>query len=1630
MRRFLFASGLVLGLGLFALAQEQVKASGGIVTNYIDADGISWIAHVFRTVGTNRFTVTSGGEVEYLVVGGGGGGGGGACASGGGGGQVVAGSLALTNAGACTVVVGAGGAAAVSAKEPAQPGGASAFGSVIANGGGVAVVRTDGADDGGASSVTLNGVTTARFGGVRFGRPGTMEARRAGGGGAGAGGNGLDGKPYTGGTGGDGFESDITGASCYYGGGGGGGAEYHQSKGVVVGAGGKGGGGCGEGNIPAYKETFGWIPAIPGEDGLGGGGGGAGGVCFIVESYAGSRGGSGVVVVRYRDWSKAGVRNRPVTAAGTTAVTCNGLLVSAGSTPLTVGVLWGENPAVWAHTNWLSGTGWTNQMPLSIKLTGGVVPDKTLYYTFCARSADGTMVASRPVSFITGGVTVEAAATNLSAGEAACAFTIRHPAACAVEPLTVNFAWRGSAVNGLDYAGVNGRPLPTSVRMEKGEVSAVITAVSRNVNTSGAEAVLTLAAGDDYPTGAMNSATFAIPASTWPGEVRVNCGGPAEDGWAADQPYRVGSWGFVGGSNITDEASSNAPGLPAHLRTYRASKGTIEYRFDLPRGVYNVKLHFVEPVFTRAGDRRFNVWINGATRLIDYDLYADAGGRHKPVQKEYDGIAVHDGRLVVRFGAIGGTNQTALVQAIEVRQDTKAKPVAAPTPDPAVRVQSLDGQWQIAKDPGWAPGVKPDEVGVGRAEKWYTPEGFPLSASRPIQVPGHIAEAWRPSSSFPGGVAWTEHGIYWYGRSFASAMAKASDTRYFLRFGCCEYSCEVWLNGERIGSHVGASAPFEFDVTDTLLPGENFLALRVFCPGSIVFGFSDGYAAMTAAGGLMQGVVLEARPQVRIEDVFARPDWKTGNLPLEVTLDNRSGTDADVTLKAVVTERKSGKEVASVTAGVRATPDRSVHTLATVVTPVRLWSLEDPFLYTVNVTADWAGKRDTYEIPRVGFRELRVANGVFMFNGRRIYLKCAHGGPADDATYWCTERTPKAMVPDFAMMKNAGFNMYRPFEHAAFPSQLDQADELGFLIYNEHPGTSHASARRFAMDLPEMIRRDRNRPSVVIWGLLNERGGGVWASPSGAPVTAAAASMLPALRKVDDTRLFLLDSGSPGMSNPGSLVWDVQMGDYHLYPAYPTPWGGVGGVQGGFCSEGGVGSSWDPFSTKRRLDRLGAPNDAVCAGFINGGIQWIQDVWKRYGMSDTYPDPAAMFVDSERLTARERQVWFNSIRSNPGVTGYSMTSLNDSSIGGWGEGILNAAQEMKADHLPVLQAGWARLGWALLVNPRHTYADQPVHVKVGLFNEDQLAPGSYPARFTISGPTGEVWRKELTVNVPGGEKAPMAFGVFEEDVKVAGLVEGRYTLAATRVGVTNAAGGRLEFSVTQKEKHADLSKTTLTVLGLDPRVKELLASRGATLREFQAGQTFDREAIVVGAAPDAATWRAVYQHIARGAHAILLTTDTRWFGYEKVPQPGGQWGKGGVTGGGAGWLYRQEIIARDHPIFRDMPAKVLMPDYYGPLLNGEYFRGIAVPDETVVIRLWCTLSFRGQEMGTDGVIMGTYRHHAGKFTVNAFNLLGNLGLPAADRLLVNLAAHAAATAVPLQPLPEKHDEELDKLEIK
>ena len=107
----------------------------------------------------------------------------------------------------------------------------------------------------------------------------------------------------------------------------------------------------------------------------------------------------------------------------------------------------------------------------------------------------------------------------------------------------------------------------------------------------------------------------------------------------------------------------------------------------------------------------------------------------------------------------------------------------------------------------------------------------------------------------------------------------------------------------------------------------------------------------------------------------------------------------------------------------------------------------------------------------------------------------------------------------------------------------------------------------------------------------------------------------------------------------------------------------------------------------------------------------------------------------------------------------------------------------------------------------------------------------------------------------------------------------------------------------------------------------------------------------------------------------------------------------------------------------------------GVLAETPYFSGIAVPDETEAVAIRCVgiIASPGEKGGPgffeyrDGVMVGTYRHHAGRFTINALHLLQQLGNPAADALLLNLAAEARSHAAPLQPLPPDYAAELTSL---
>ena len=301
----------------------------------------------------------------------------------------------------------------------------------------------------------------------------------------------------------------------------------------------------------------------------------------------------------------------------------------------------------------------------------------------------------------------------------------------------------------------------------------------------------------------------------------------------------------------------------------------------------------------------------------------------------------------------------------------------------ASSVHSLDGDgWRIATDP----------KNEGREAKWFA---APRAEAKPTKVPWIIQDA------FPG-----YHGVAWYWREFDAPANPHAGGRSLLRFWAVDYLAEVWLNGTRVGGHEGGETPFVLDVTDAIRPGaKNLLAVRVLNPtheriDGIVLNETPKqarvipYSAGAAYnhGGITGSVELLAVPAVRVEDLFARADPKTGIDPdsgqraqrrprrrRAADWSSRSRPAAGgETLRAAVVERELPPG------------DTLVETELKLDQP-RLWELNDPFLYrvTARVTTAEPGVVDERSV-RCGFRDFRFENGCFRLNGRRLFLRSTH----------------------------------------------------------------------------------------------------------------------------------------------------------------------------------------------------------------------------------------------------------------------------------------------------------------------------------------------------------------------------------------------------------------------------------------------------------------------------------------------------------------------------------------------------------------------------------------------------------------------------------------------------------------
>ena len=705
---------------------------------------------------------------------------------------------------------------------------------------------------------------------------------------------------------------------------------------------------------------------------------------------------------------------------------------------------------------------------------------------------------------------------------------------------------------------------------------------------------------------------------------------------------------------------------------------------------------------------------------------------------------------------------------------------------PQTLAVTLDSGWLIATDPD----------NIGRQQAWFSAAQPGAKATR---VPSVLQE------TFP-----AYHGVVWYWLQFKPGPQPFVHGRSLLRFNAVDYLADVWLNSQHLGSHEGSETPFVLDATDLIRPGTtNTLALRVLnadnqrMDGIVlpetphrnkVVQFTPGNSF--DYGGILLPVELLLTPAVRIASLHLRPDWKTGRIQIECAVNNATTRTLTSQLNFSIARTTMDGSLLADAARFTAPPGNSSVHHEVQIDNHRLWELDDPCLYRLQTRLQ-NGEDISEASTTFGFRDFRVVDGYFRLNGRRIFVKSTHTGnhvPLGQVVP--PPGYPDLLRRDLLYAKASGFNTVRYISGLAYPDELSMCDELGLLVQEETLagwllGESPKMKDRFESCIREMILRDRNHPSVVMWGMLNETKDG--------PVFREAVSALPLVRSLDDTRLVLLSSGRwdgqlsiGSVSNPGSSEWEptwgaeapggpvvamqypsgVGVGDFHLYPRVPqTPeinhlMRTLGqDSKPVFLTEYGIGSMMNVIHEARMYEQAGIRQDAEDFVLMRSMADHFVADWSRFAMETAYPYPETLLEMSQRSMAHHRLVGFNLIRSNPKICGFNLTGMLDHAM--TGEGLWRFWRDWKPGVFDAVCDGWAPVRWCLFAEPAHTYVGRPVTLEAVLANEDTLRPGVYPVQFRVLGPNGIAWERQSSLSIPETD-GPLAVPVLKEEIVLQG----------------------------------------------------------------------------------------------------------------------------------------------------------------------------------------------------------------------------------------------------------------------
>ena len=354
-------------------------------------------------------------------------------------------------------------------------------------------------------------------------------------------------------------------------------------------------------------------------------------------------------------------------------------------------------------------------------------------------------------------------------------------------------------------------------------------------------------------------------------------------------------------------------------------------------------------------------------------------------------------------------------------------------------------------------------------------------------------------------------GKQWQGTSFYRKffqLPKTSKGKHIaLKFEAAMQVAEVYLNGKKVHQHLGGYLPFYVDISNDVVFGEDNVVLvklnnednPLVPPGKPIDDLD-----FNIFSGIYRNVYLITKNKLRISDPigasrvagggvllnYRKVSKESATLMVQTEVKNEMNGQQEARLRTTLFNRE-GKRIVENVSEIQMIPDASFGTFKQYIEipNPELWSPESPYLYTLKVELIHRGELFDQLSLRTGVRTFRFEQDGFYLNGEKMFIRGTNRH--QEYPYIGYALSDNARYRDAWKIKEAGFNLVRMSHYPQSPAFLDACDELGIMVMDAIPGWQYFGGDQFQRnalhDVREMMRRDRNHPSIILWeASLNE----------------------------------------------------------------------------------------------------------------------------------------------------------------------------------------------------------------------------------------------------------------------------------------------------------------------------------------------------------------------------------------------------------------------------------------------------------------------------------------------------------------------------------------------------------------